>query len=133
MRGLVLAVVAGLMTLPAKADEAADIAAVIGGQMMAFQARDVSRAFSFASDTIQGLFGNPATFGQMVAQGYPTVWDNAATEFLDLRQEGGRLVQRVRVTDAQGGTRLFDYEMVQTPEGWRIDGVFPVPEAGTGV
>lgn len=133
MRALVLAVVAGLMVAPAQADEAADIAEVIGGQMDAFQARDVSRAFGFASGTIQGLFGNPANFGRMVAQGYPTVWDNATTEFLSLRPESGRLVQRLRVTDAAGGSRLFDYEMIETPEGWRINGVFPVPEAGTGV
>ncbi len=133
MRALVLALVAGLMAASVQADEAADIAAVIGGQMDAFQARDVSRAFSFASDTIRGLFGDAATFGRMVAQGYPTVWDNATTEFLGLRQEGDRLVQRLRVSDEAGGSRLFDYEMIKTPEGWRINGVFPVPEAGTGV
>lgn len=133
MRAVVLAFVAGLAVLPARADDAADIAAVIGDQMQAFTARDLDRAFSHASPTIKGLFGDPANFGRMVAQGYPTVWDNSRTRFLDLREVGGALWQRVEVTGANGTVQYFDYEMIQTPEGWQIDAVVPVTMPGTGV
>lgn len=133
MRAVVLALVAGLAVLPARADDAADIAAVIGDQMQAFTARDLDRAFSHASPTIKGLFGDPANFGRMVAQGYPTVWDNSRTRFLDLREVAGGLWQRVEVTGADGTVRYYDYQMIRGPEGWQINAVQPVELPGTGV
>ncbi|MFM2356250.1 MAG: hypothetical protein RLZZ528_1986, partial [Pseudomonadota bacterium] len=33
---------------------------------------------------------------------------------------------------ADGSIFLFDYEMVAMPEGWRINGVFPVSDSGVG-
>lgn len=110
---------------PARADEAA-IAAVIGAQMEAFRAGDPAAAFDHASPTIRSLFGTAENFGRMVATGYPTIWQPGPVRFLGLREEGGRLQSRVEVTDATGRRHYFDYEMVQTDSGWKINGVRPV-------
>lgn len=129
----VVVLLAGLAAGPGRADDAADIAAVIGDQMQAFTARDLDRAFSHASPTIKGIFGDPQNFGRMVAQGYPTVWDNTTTRYLDLREVAGRLWQRVEVTGADGRVQYFDYQMIQTPDGWQINAVQPIELPGTGV
>jgi hypothetical protein len=42
---------------------------------------------------------------------------------LDLRFIGGAYWQRVRVTDAKGRAYWLDYQMVEGPEGWRINAV----------
>ena len=46
----------------------------INGQIEAFQRDDFNAAFSYASPGIQGIFGTAERCGQMVRNGYPTVW-----------------------------------------------------------
>ncbi len=36
------------------------------------------------------------------------------------------------ITDQQGRTHLLDYQMVQTAEGWQINGVQLLPSVGVG-
>ena len=129
--GLVLA--AGL-ALPATAQETRvpEIEATIQGQITAFLAEDVTTAFGFAAPNIKGFFGTAENFGAMVRQGYPMVWNPSAVRMLDLRNEQGNLMQRVMVTDQAGRTHLLDYQMLETPEGWQINGVQLLPEAGIG-
>lgn len=105
---------------------------MIGGQLEAFNARDVDEAWTYASPNIKRLFGSSANFGNMVRQGYPMVWDNADVRFLDLRDERGNLWQKVMVRDAQGGLHILDYQMVETAEGWQINGVqlLAAPDVG---
>ncbi len=120
---------------PAQGDEVSETAirGVIQGQMEAFIAKDAGRAFAFASPMIQGMFGSPDNFGSMVSGGYPMIWSPAAVKYLGLRQAGGMLMQRIMVTDASGKTFLFDYDMVEVPDaGWKINGVYPVPDQGAG-
>lgn len=131
MRAAVLAVVT--ITGAALADDGAEIRGVIGDQIAAFRADDLATAFGYASPTIQGMFRTPENFGRMVAGGYPMIWRPDAVSFLGLREEGGRPVQRMGFRDAAGGFHLFDYLMVEGADGWRIDGVVPVPDAGAGV
>ncbi len=129
--GLLLATV---IALPAIADEARNpgIEATIQGQFDAFIAQDVNGAFEFASPMIKGIFGSPENFGTMVQQGYPMVWNPATVRMLELRTVAGNLWQRVMVTDQNGRTHLLDYQMIETPEGWQINGVQLLPEAGIG-
>ena len=110
-----------------EADDRSAIAAVIADQLSDFNARDVPGAWEHASPMIQGLFGSPESFGRMVENGYPMVWDNAEARFLDLREEAGALHQRVLVEDAEGRGWMLDYEMIELPEGWRINGVMVLP------
>lgn len=102
-------------------------------QLDAFKSDDFPTAFSFASPVIRGIFGTPENFGAMVQQGYPMVYRPAEVRMLDQRQVGGLTVQRVLVTDAQGRSHVLDYQMVETPDGWLINGVTLVPSGGIGV
>ncbi|KQI72317.1 hypothetical protein AN191_09390 [Loktanella sp. 5RATIMAR09] len=108
------------------------IESVIGNQLDAFNERDISEAWEYASPNIKRLFGDPGNFGMMVQQGYPMVWDNADVRFLELRDLGGMVWQKVMVRDAQGGLHILDYQMIETAQGWQINGVrlLPAPDVG---
>ena len=105
----------------------ADIRSVITEQLMAFQADDFARAFTYASPMIKGIFQSPERFGEMVRNGYPMVWRPADVKFGTIKDQSGRLVQIVYLTDEFG--RLFEaqYEMIQNDGTWEINGVRIVP------
>lgn len=125
---------AGVMALPALADEARNpaIEATIQGQITAFLAQDVVAAFAFAAPGIKAQFGSAENFGAMVQQGYPMVWHPSAVRMLELRTVAGNLWQRVMVTDDAGRTYLLDYQMIPAPQGWQINAVQLLPQAGIG-
>lgn len=104
------------------------ISGTIEAQMQAFREGDVAEAFTYASPNLRALFGSPEVFGGMVQRGYPMVWQPGKVELLERRNVAGGLWQRVRVTDAAGRGHLLDYQMVETPEGWRINAVQVLPE-----
>lgn len=108
-----------------------DIEATIGNQIEAFQADDFNTAFTFASPTIQGIFGTPENFGTMVKRGYPMVWRPAEVRYLDLREIAGRLWQKVMITDSAGVIHLLDYEMIQMENGWKINAVQMLDSTGS--
>lgn len=120
-----------LIPTAAPAQEA-EIAATIGAQLDAFIARDAETAFSYASPMIQGMFGTPENFAAMVQNGYPMVWTPESSRMMELRTIAGNLWQRVYVTDAQGKGWFLDYQMIETPEGWKINGVQILPGTDLG-
>lgn len=135
MKRLVLAAVLAIGTAGAPVlaqQEGSAIEGTIRGQIDAFLADDLVTAFSFASPMIRSMFGNPDTFGTMVRQGYPMVWRPSDLRFLDLREVAGRHYQRVQILDQQGVPYIAEYEMIETAEGWQINGVRiePAPEVG---
>ncbi len=134
MRAHIIAVCLSLMSAPAFADEPRNpaIEATIQGQITAFLAEDVATAFTFAAPNIKTIFGTAENFGAMVKQGYPMVYHPSAVRMLELRRVAGNLWQRVMVTDDSGRTHMLDYQMLETPEGWQINGVQLLPEAGVG-
>lgn len=115
----------------ARAD-AAEIQAIIGAQLEAFQADDFAEAFSYASPMIQTMFGTWQRFGSMVRNGYPMVWRPAEVQFLDLEDRGGRLYQRVLIRDGQGGSHVLEYQMIRNQAGWRINGVQILRDTSVG-
>ncbi|MEZ5767864.1 MAG: DUF4864 domain-containing protein [Paracoccaceae bacterium] len=125
---LVLATVAPLAAEPAQEG----IRATITGQIDAFRAGDMARAFDFASDGIRRIFGSSETFGGMVERGYAMVIAPVELRYGDLRDEAGGQVQRVLIRDAAGVWHALDYLMVEEAEGWRIGGVelLGPPEVG---
>jgi Domain of unknown function (DUF4864) len=134
MRSLMLAgaMVLGLATGSLAQDPGA-IQTVIQGQMDAFIAKDADQAFGFASPMIRGMFGSSENFGAMVSNGYPMIWSPASVKYLGLRKAGTMLLQRIIVTDASGKSFLFDYDMIEVPpDGWKINGVFPVQDESAG-
>jgi Domain of unknown function (DUF4864) len=108
------------------------IQSTIQSQIDAFLADDFARAFTFASPNIKGIFGSAENFGAMVTQGYPMVHRPAEVTMLELREVAGNLWQRVMIIDQQGRTHMLDYQMIETPEGWQINGVQLLPEVGIG-
>ena len=130
LKGLTLALVLSAGSVLSQA--ATSIEDVIGSQLEAFNQRNVDDAWQYASPMIQRLFGNSRNFGAMVQNGYPMVWTNSVTEFLDRRDMGARQIQRVLISDAEGVPHVLEYSMIETADGWRIDGVaiLPAPEVG---
>ena len=120
-------------TPPAAQVEQLPLQDIIRQQLDAFNARDVDLAWSFASPMIQGMFGNPGNFGVMVSEGYPMVWDNSAAKFLAQREVDGRIYQQVMVQDTNGALHVLEYAMIQTAQGWKIDGVSLLPPPDVGV
>ena len=129
MLSLSLAVLA---LVPKAMAQEAPIRETIQSQIDALQKDDFAQAFTFASPNIQSLFGTPENFGLMVRQGYPMVHRPADVKMLDLRTVDGRLWQRVMITDQQGRTHMLDYQMIETAEGWQINGVQLLPAPGVG-
>lgn len=113
--------------LAAIAEARAAIEGVIAAQLQAFNDRDIIAAWGHASPFIQGIFGNPDNFGSMVEEGYPMVWTNDGATFSDLRAEGGSLLQRAVVEDAEGRFWTIDYDMIEVEGVWRINGVSLLP------
>ncbi len=110
----------------------AGIESTIRGQIDAFLADDYTRAFTFASPMIQGMFGTPENFGAMVSRGYPMVHRPTAVRMLEQREVSGQLYQRVMVTDGAGATHLLDYQMIRAGDAWQINGVQLLPSVGVG-
>ena len=132
MRLLALVLGLWMAATPLVAQDRDGIEAAIGSQLDAFSQRDVTGAWAYASPNIKRLFGTPDNFGMMVRQGYPMVWDNADVEFLELRDVLGFLWQRVLVRDRSGNFHMLEYQMINTPEGWQINGVnlLQMPDVG---
>jgi len=132
MKALVLVLLLSFSPVFTAAQELPDpaIEGVISQQFEAFKRDDFAAAFGFASPVIKGIFQTPERFGAMVRGGFPMVWRPKSVRFLELRVIDGRIVQLVQVTDLAGETYHFAYEMVETSEGWQINGVTPVPAPG---
>ena len=122
---------AAFLALPALAQEE-PIQKTIQNQLNALRSDDFATAFSFASPTIKGIFGTADNFGMMVRQGYPMVHRSGTVKMLELREVAGNLWQRVMITDEQGRTHLLDYQMIETADGWQINGVQLLPSIGVG-
>jgi hypothetical protein len=129
--GLILAMVMAASATFAQSDD--PIEGVIGSQLQAFNDRDVDAAWEFASPMIQGMFRTPENFGAMVQNGYPMVWDNADAQFLERREFPQGVMQEVLVRGPDGALWVLDYQMVETENGWQINGVSVVPAPDVGV
>ena len=108
------------------------IESTIRAQIDAFLADDFTRAFTYASPLIQGMFGTPENFGAMVSRGYPMVHRPTSVRMLEQREVSGQLYQRIMVTDQSGATHMLDYQMIPAGEGWQINGVQLLPSVGVG-
>jgi hypothetical protein len=106
------------------ADRAA-IRQVIEAQVDAFRRDDGDAAFKYASPAIQGMFGSPEIFMDMVRQGYQPVYRPRAFDFREIVDLHGQPAQKVHVIGPDGRPVTAIYPMRQLPDGsWRIDGCF---------
>ena len=51
------------------------------------------------------------------------VWRPSELTYLELREIAGRLWQKVEIVDAEGRVHLLDYQMINSENGWKINGV----------
>lgn len=123
MRYLMMCFVMAIGLAGSAAAQNVDIEATILAQIEAFKADDFAEAFTYASPGIQGIFGTPENFGRMVRGGYPMVWRPSELTYLELREIAGRLWQKVEIVDAEGRVHLLDYQMINSENGWKINGV----------
>lgn len=130
-KAVALALALSLAGVAAPAQES-QIAAAIKAQLNAFTARDPGKAFTYASPMIRALFGNPQNFAAMVQQGYPMVWTPKSVQMLGLKPVGNELWQKVFITDMAGRGWMLNYQMIDTPKGWKINGVEVLPGNGVG-
>ncbi len=96
---------------------------VIQSQLDAFKSKSAEDAYEFAAPNVQRIFPTPDVFGKMVKRGYPMVWNPGDTQFLDAKELGDSLVQRLRIIDQGGRAFIAEYMMVQVEGQWRIAGV----------
>lgn len=99
------------------------VADTINDQITAFLADDFDTAFSYASPNLKRLFGSPERFGQMVVDGYPMVHRPAEVTMLEQQAVGESVMQRVMIRDQGGRLHVLGYQMVETDDGWQINGV----------
>jgi hypothetical protein len=133
MRRLILCLALGLSLSLSTQAQSNEIEANIRGQIDAFKADDFTTAFTFASPSIQRLFGTPENFGAMVRNGYPMVWRPAEIRFLELREVAGQLWQKVMITDEAGQVHVLDYQMIDLENDWKINGVQILDAPGSAV
>ena len=129
-----------LMGLPfAPAAAAAGISAtdaralqlVVRAQLDAFASDDAERAYSFATRSIQTMFGTPEQFLHMVRSTYPVVYRPASVAFLKPKPDAKVVVQPVHLTDGEGRLWLAVYQLErQKDKSWRIAGCMLVAQSG---
>ena len=117
------ALMLAVMSVTGAAAQSTEIEGTINSQFEAFKADDFATAFTYATPGLQQLFQSPQNFQRMVTQGYPMVWRPAEVRYLELRERGGSMWQKVQITDAKGFTHILDYKMEETDMGWRIGAV----------
>lgn len=97
------------------------VIASIEGQLAAFRAHDVGRAYGFAAAPLRAQF--PAErFAAVVREGYPEIWANLRAEFGIVNDSGTSAAVNVRVY-GPAGSAAYDYQLIREPDGWRIGGV----------
>ncbi|SHG60055.1 DUF4864 domain-containing protein [Cognatishimia maritima] len=104
-----------------------DIQATIDAQISAFSEDDFAKAFSYASPSIQRIFGDEDRFEAMVRRGYPMVVEPKEVRYFQTRQDEIGYRQQVLFLDQSGASHLLEYQLVQIDGEWRINGVWMVP------
>ena len=119
---------------PVSAGDQAAIRSVITGQIDAFRRDDADGAFRLAAPSIQGMFGTPGTFIEMVRRGYAAVYRPRSFDFAALTQEAGMISQFVELVGPDGVAYTARYMMEEEPDGsWRISGCEIVQSRRLGV
>lgn len=131
MRQIILAMAFVFGSMGVVLAQSDEIEGVISSQIEAFKADDFETAFTYASPSIQGLFGNAQNFERMVRGGYPMVWRPAEVSYLDMREAEGVYFQKVRIVDGSGSVHVLLYQMVRIGSQFRINGVQLLDAAGT--
>jgi hypothetical protein len=125
-----LAIALGMLVVSSPAQEPPSAAPaawqeVISGQIQAFRDRDAPTAFSYAGAAFQVSFQNADIFFEtIVRSGYAPIMESHSHSFGGYRMLGGKAVlQQVRLVG--NNQQLYEaiYQLIEEPEGWRVQGV----------
>ncbi|MDX1668479.1 MAG: DUF4864 domain-containing protein [Limnobacter sp.] len=95
--------------------------AVIQAQLEAFSQDDSNKAFSYASRNIQVMFGDPATFLEMVKKDYNVVYRPQMVRFLRFAATEELAEHTVLMADRNQILWNVSYRLINTgKEGWKI-------------
>ncbi|WP_370264181.1 DUF4864 domain-containing protein [Limnobacter sp.] len=98
-----------------------DTRAVIEAQLAAFKANDGKKAFSYATPNIQTMFGDAATFMNMVREGYDVVYRPDAVRFVRFESDGANALHVLQMTDRHKTLWNVYYVLEKRAEGgWKI-------------
>jgi len=98
-----------------------EIIAAIEGQLAAFRAGDVRKAYSYAAAELQAQ--KPLRiFVGIVQTSYPEIWASTKAEYGLVRDDGARAVLLVHVF-AKDSDATYDYTLTKERGGWRIHDV----------
>lgn len=100
----------------------AEIVAVIEGQLAAFRASEIGKAYAYAATGLR-LQMPVQSFARLVRDGYPEIWANTRAEFGLVRDDGRRATLTVRVFARDKTSAAYDYVMLKEGEVWLIAGV----------
>lgn len=99
------------------ADELAAAQGIIRSQLEAMDRDDATSAYSFAAPEIRGMFPEADSFMAMVRRNYQPVHRHKSFEFGDGREASGRIIQEVKIVDADGVPWQAIYTLEQQPDG----------------
>ena len=115
-------------------EDARAVREVIQAQLDAFRRDDAARAFALATPGIRETFGSAENFLDMVRDSYAAVYRPKSVLFQAPVVIEGRLIQPVRLTDAEGHGWIALYPMQRQPDGsWRTDGCQLARLSGTEI
>ena len=96
---------------------------VISSQFTAFQEKNLSLAYSFASPEIKRQYPSAEIFGQMVKNGYSDIWNSKSHTFEGLKLKGEMAFQMVTVISSNNTINNYLYTLYNYNGGWVIAGV----------
>lgn len=127
---------AAALPLPAAPDQPsvaavrAEITTVVEGQLAAFRANDIARAYTFAAIDIRNMFPLEQ-FEKMVKGSYPVIAKSKSAEFGICLDDGDQAVVNVTIEGTDGTRKQFQYSLVKEEKGWRISGVADLASQGS--
>jgi hypothetical protein len=98
-----------------------EIVAVIEGQLAAFRAGDVRKAYGFAAVELRARWPLEMFLG-IVQHNYPEIWASTKAEYGLVRDDGARAVLVVHVF-SKDGDATYDFTLTLERGGWRIHDV----------
>lgn len=126
----ILVVGAGSVTIQAqlgqpkasKPEVRKEVVTSIEGQLAAFRAGDVKKAYALAAAALRAQTPQKQ-FQRIVETNYPEIWKNTRCEIGLVRDDGARAGVLVQVF-TKDGSAGYDYTLVKERDGvWRIDSV----------
>ncbi len=101
------------LAAPIFAGDKEDIQAMISRQLEEFQLSDFAEVFSYASPSIQSIFGGPDNFESIVKRGYPMVWKSGKVTFLSVDPYYYGMTKNIQIFDLNKKARYLRYYMAK--------------------